>query len=176
ELVRAQARAAGLPLLEVSLPWPCPNDRYEAAFLAGLAAARRDWSITQVAFGDLFLEDIRAYRERLLVGTGLEPVFPLWGVPTGSLLGEMLAGGLRARIVCLDPARLDRRLAGRELDHALAAELPPAVDPCGERGEFHTFVTEGPMLSGRVAVEPGEVVERDGFVYADLLPAVVEHV
>lgn len=176
ELVRAQARAAGLPLLEVSLPWPCPNDRYEAAFLAGLAAARRDWSITQVAFGDLFLEDIRAYRERLLVGTGLEPVFPLWGVPTGSLLGEMLAGGLRARIVCLDPARLDRRLAGRELDHALAAGLPSVVDPCGERGEFHTFVTEGPMLSERVAVEPGEVVERDGFVYADLRPAVVEHV
>ena len=103
-------------------------------------------------------------------------MFPLWGVPTGNLLAEMLAGGLRARIVCLDPARLDRRLAGRELDHALATELPPAVDPCGERGEFHTFVTEGPMLSGRVAVEPGEVVERDGFVYADLLAAVVEHV
>jgi uncharacterized protein (TIGR00290 family) len=176
ELVRAQARAAGLPLLEISLPWPCPNDRYEAAFLAGLAAARRDWSVTQVAFGDLFLEDIRGYRERLLMGTGLGPVFPLWGVPTGSLLAEMLTGGLRARIVCLDPARLDRHLAGRELDHALAAGLPPAVDPCGERGEFHTFVTEGPMLSGRVAVEAGEVVERDGFVYADLLPAAIQHV
>jgi len=176
ELVRAQARGAGLPLLEVPLPWPCPNDRYEAAFLSGLAAARRDWGITQVAFGDLFLEDIRGYRERLLSGTGLEPVFPLWGVPTGNLLAAMLAGGLRARIVCLDPAQLDRRLAGRELDRVLAAGLPPSVDPCGERGEFHTFVTEGPMLSGRVAVEPGEVVERDGFVYADLLPAVVEHV
>ena len=176
ELVRAQARAAGLPLLEVSLPWPCPNDRYEAAFLSGLAAARRDRSITQVAFGDLFLEDIRGYRERLLSGTGLEPVFPLWGVPTGTLLAAMLAGGLRARIVCLDPAQLDHRLAGRELDRVLAAGLPPGVDPCGERGEFHTFVTEGPMLSGKVGVEPGEVVERNGFVYADLLPAVSQHV
>lgn len=175
ELVRAQARAAGLPLLEVPLPWPCTNDRYEEAFLAGLAAARRDWGVSHVAFGDLFLEDIRAYRERLLAGTGLAPVFPLWGAPTRDLLAAMLAGGLRARIVCVDPGQLDRRFAGRELDRRLAAELPPGADPCGERGEFHTFVTEGPMLAGSVDVAPGDVVERDGFVYADLLPAVAAH-
>lgn len=176
ELVRAQARAADLPLLEIPLPWPCPNDRYETAVLAGLAAARRDRAVTQVAFGDLFLADIRGYRERLLEGSGLEPVFPLWGLPTAELLAEMLADGVRARIVCLDPTRLDRGFAGRELDAALAARLPAGVDPCGERGEFHTFVTEGPMLSGSVAVEAGDVVERDGFVFADLLPAVVHHV
>ena len=171
ELVRAQARAAGLPLLEVSLPWPCPNELYEAAFLAGLAGARATWSITHVAFGDLFLTDIRAYRERLLDGSGLAPLFPLWDLPTDRLLATMLAGGLRARIVCLDPARVDRRFAGRELDAATVAELPAGVDPCGERGEFHTFVTDGPMLADCVSVEPGEVVEPDGFVYADLLPA-----
>lgn len=176
ELVRAQARAADLPLLEIPLPWPCPNERYETAVLAGLAAARRDRAVTQVAFGDLFLADIRGYRERLLEGSGLEPVFPLWGLPTAELLAEMLADGVRARIVCLDPTRLDRGFAGRELDAALAARLPAGVDPCGERGEFHTFVTEGPMLSGSVAVEAGDVVERDGFVFADLLPAVVHHV
>jgi len=170
ELVRAQARAADLPLLEAPLPWPCSNERYEEEFLASLAAAQARWDITYVAFGDLFLGDVRAYRERLLQGTGVTPLFPLWGLATDALLRTMLTGGLRARIVCLDPARLDRGFAGRDLGSA-AAELPAGVDPCGERGEFHTFVTEGPMLSGTVAVEPGEVVERDGFVYADLLPA-----
>ena len=169
-LVRAQARAADLPLLEVPLPWPCSNERYEAEFLAALAVARRRWSVTHVAFGDLFLQDVRAYRERLLAGTGVTPLFPLWGLPTDTLLHTMLDGGLRARIVCLDPARLDRSFAGRDLASA-AAELPAGVDPCGERGEFHTFVTDGPMLSDSVSVELGEVVEREGFVYADLLPA-----
>lgn len=168
DLIRTQARSAALPLLEVALPWPCPNERYEAAFLAGLAQARETWGITHVAFGDLFLEDIRAYRERLLSGSGLEPVFPLWHQPTGELLDLMLAAGVRATIVCLDPAQLDRRFAGRELDLALAAELPAGVDRCGERGEFHTFVSAGPMLTAPVSVEAGEVVERDGFVYADL--------
>jgi uncharacterized protein (TIGR00290 family) len=174
ELLRAQARAAGLPLLEVPLPWPCPNDRYEAAFLAGLQTARAEWGVTHAAFGDLFLADIRAYRERLLNGTGVEPLFPLWDLPTDGLLSVMLACGLKARIVCVDPALLDRRFAGRELDPELVGELPAGVDPCGERGEFHTFVTEGPMLAGSLAVEPGEIVERDGFVYADLLPAIVD--
>lgn len=169
-LVRAQAHATDLPLLEVPLPWPCSNERYEAAFLAALAVARRRWGVTHVAFGDLFLQDVRAYRERLLAGTGVAPLFPLWGLPTDTLLHTMLDAGLRARIVCLDPARLDRSFAGRDLASA-AAELPAGVDPCGERGEFHTFVTDGPMLSDSVPVEPGEVVERDGFVYADLLPA-----
>jgi uncharacterized protein (TIGR00290 family) len=168
DLIRTQARVAALPLHEVALPWPCPNEQYEAAFLGGLARARETWGVTHVAFGDLFLEDIRAYRERLLEGTGLEPLFPLWNRPTGALLAAMLAGGLRARIVCLDPAQLDRRFAGRELDPTLAAELPAEVDPCGERGEFHTFVTAGPMLSSAIPVEAGDVVDRDGFVYADL--------
>ena len=171
-LVRAQARAAGFPLVEVPLPWPCTNERYEAEFLRALAAVRRQWGVTHIAFGDLFLEDVRAYRERLLSGTGVTPLFPLWGLPTDTLLHTMLAGGLRARIVCLDPARLDRSFAGRDLASA-AAELPAGVDPCGERGEFHTFVTAGPMLSDPVPVAPGDVVERDGFVYADLLPAAV---
>ena len=174
ELVRAQARSAGLPLLEVPLPWPCTNARYESAFLAGLSEARARWGVTHVAFGDLFLEDIRAYRERLLDGSQLEPLFPLWHQPTRELLDAMLTAGLRATIVCLDPAQLDRRFAGRTLDRALAAELPGGVDPCGERGEFHTFVTAGPMLSGTVAVQPGDMVERDGFVYADL-KAVTAH-
>jgi len=168
ELVRAQARLAGLPLLEIPLPWPCSNERYEAAFLAGLTDARAALGVTHIAFGDLFLEDIRAYRERLLDGSQLEPLFPLWHRQTAGLLHEMLAGGLRATIVCVDPTQLDRRFAGRTLDPALAAELPPEVDPCGERGEFHTFVTAGPMLSAELRVQPGEVVERDGFVYADL--------
>jgi uncharacterized protein (TIGR00290 family) len=170
ELVRAQARSAGLPLLEVPLPWPCSNARYEAAFLAGLSEARAGWGVTHVAFGDLFLADIRAYRERLLDGSQLEPLFPLWHQPTGELLDAMLAAGLRATIVCLNPAQLDRRFAGRTLDRACAAELPGEVDACGERGEFHTFVTAGPMLSTPVGVQPGDPVERDGFVYADLLP------
>ena len=169
ELIRAQARAAGLPLLEVPLPWPCTNQRYEAAFLAGLARAQDAWGVTHVAFGDLFLDDIRAYRERLVESSGLRPLFPLWHQPTAPLLARMLAGGLRARIVCLDPAQLDRRFAGRELDTAVAAELPGEVDPCGERGEFHTFVTAGPMLTAPIPVLAGEVVEREGFVYADLL-------
>jgi uncharacterized protein (TIGR00290 family) len=171
-LVRAQARAAGFPLVEVPLPWPCTNERYEAEFLTALAAVRRQWGVTHIAFGDLFLEDVRAYRERLLSGTGVTPLFPLWGLPTDTLLHTMLAGGLRARIVCLDPARLDRSFAGRDLASA-AVDLPAGVDPCGERGEFHTFVTAGPMLSDPVPVAPGEVVERDGFVYADLLAAAV---
>jgi diphthamide synthase (EF-2-diphthine--ammonia ligase) len=169
-LLRAQAAAAQLPLLEVELPWPCTNDRYETAFAEALTFARQLWSVTHVAFGDLFLTEIRAYREALLARVGLAPLFPLWDEPTEPLLAAMLDGGLRARIVCLDPTRVDRDLAGRELDTALVAALPAAVDRCGERGEFHTFVTDGPMLDRPIPVMPGEVVERDGFVYADLLP------
>jgi len=170
ELIRAQAQSAGLPLLEVPLPWPCSNERYETAFLAGLAQAREAWGITHVAFGDLFLEDIRSYRERLLTGTGLEPLFPLWHQPTGELLEAMLTAGVHATIVCLDPKQLDRHFAGRVLDSGLASELPAEVDRCGERGEFHTFVSAGPMLSTPIDVVGGDVVERDGFVYADLHP------
>jgi uncharacterized protein (TIGR00290 family) len=170
-LIRAQAAATGLPLLEVSLPWPCSNELYEAAFLDGLERARESRGVTHVAFGDLFLADIRSYRERLLAGTGLEPLFPLWHCPTDELLETMLAAGVRARIVCLDPTQLDRRFAGRALDQQLVGELPSHVDPCGERGEFHTFVTAGPMLACPVAVYPGDIVERDGFVYADFFGA-----
>jgi uncharacterized protein (TIGR00290 family) len=171
ELVAAQARAAGLPLVEVPLPWPCGNDEYERRTLEALALLQSERGVSQVAFGDLFLEDVRAYRERMLAGTGLTPLFPIWLEPTRALAAEMLAAGLDARVVCLDPTRVSRELAGRRLDSALLAGLPDDVDPCGERGEFHTFVTAGPMLSTPVPVTPGEIVEREGFVYADLVPA-----
>jgi uncharacterized protein (TIGR00290 family) len=174
DLIRLQARSAGLPLLEVPLPWPCANEHYEAALRSGLARGRDAWDLTHIAFGDLFLTDIRAYRERLLEGSGLDPLFPLWQRPTGELLATMLAGGLGARIVCVDPNQLDRRFAGRELDATFAADLPAGVDHCGERGEFHTFVTAGPMFSAAIPVAPGEVVERDGFVYADLVPRLAD--
>ncbi len=171
ELLRAQAAAAGVPLVEVPLPWPCANQAYEAAMRDALARLRAERGVARVAFGDLFLEDVRAYRERLLEGSGLSPVFPLWGEPTGALVDRMLEAGVEATIVCLDPARVPRELAGRRLDRALLAALPEEVDPCGERGEFHTFVTRGPILRQPVAVVPGAVVERDRFVYADLIPA-----
>ncbi len=171
ELLRAQAAAAGLPLHEIPLPWPCSNQRYEAAMAEAVGRIRDAWRATHVAFGDLFLEDVRAYREERMRGTGLEPLFPLWQLPTRELAGAMLAAGVRTHIVCLDPKKLPRELAGRLLDQELLDGLPPGVDPCGERGEFHTFVTAGPMLSAPIAAVPGEVVEREGFVYADLIPA-----
>lgn len=171
ELVRAQARAAGLPLVEIPLPWPCSNEVYQTSFLQELARCRKRWSLTHVAFGDLFLEDVRAYRETLLLGTGVQPLFPLWQRPTGALIAEMLKAGVTARIVCLNPETMPRALAGQVLDSGLIARLPPGVDPCGERGEFHTFVSAGPMLQGEVQVTSGDVVERDGFIYADLLAA-----
>ncbi|MFL5494225.1 MAG: ATP-binding protein [Gemmatimonadales bacterium] len=170
ELVRAQARAAGVELVEVPLSWPSTNAEYEQRVGAALAELRRGLGVTHVAFGDLFLADVRAYRERMLEGTGLTPLFPLWLEPTGRLMERMLSEGVEARIVCLDPQRIGRELAGRALDAGLLSELPGAVDPCGERGEFHTFVSAGPMLSEPVRVAPGEIVEREGFVYADLLP------
>ena len=166
-LLARQAEAARIPLVEVLIPPACSNDVYEQRLEQAFASEPLA-GIDTVAYGDLFLEDIRAYRQRLLDGSELEPLFPLWHQPTRELLDAMLTAGLRATIVCLDPAQLDRRFAGRTLDRALAAELPGGVDPCGERGEFHTFVTAGPMLSGTVAVQLGDMVERDGFVYADL--------
>lgn len=168
ELLRAQAHAADVPLVEVPLSWPSTNDEYEGRVGAALAALRAERGVTHVAFGDLFLEDVRSYRERMLAGSGLTPLFPLWLEPTRPLVDAMLAAGLEARIVCLDPARVGRELAGRQIDAALLAGLPASVDPCGERGEFHTFVTAGPMLREPVAVAPGEIVDREGFVYADL--------
>ncbi|HEX9241098.1 MAG TPA: hypothetical protein VF875_01520 [Anaeromyxobacter sp.] len=168
ELLDRQAAAVGLPCTKVRIPWPCPNERYEAEMAAALAAARAE-GVTRVAFGDLFLEDVRAYREQKLAGTGIEPVFPLWGRDTAALAREMVEGGLRATLTCVDPRALDRRFAGRTFDAALLAELPASVDPCGERGEFHSFAWAGPMFAAPIAVTPGEVVEREGFVFADLL-------
>ncbi len=168
ELLRAQARAAGVPLVEVPLSWPSTNQEYEARVGGALGALRAERGVTHVAFGDLFLADVRDYREQMLQGSGLTPLFPLWQEPTGPLVNQMVAAGLEARIVCLDPTRVGRELAGRRIDASLLAGLPDDVDPCGERGEFHTFVTAGPMLRKPIPVAPGAVVEREGFVYADL--------
>ena len=164
-----QAAATGLPVWKVDLPWPCTNADYESR-MAALIQRAVDEGIRGMAFGDLFLEDIRAYRLEKLANTGLEAIFPVWGIPTGQLAGEMVAAGLKAYLTCVDPRVLDRRFAGRAFDASLLAELPASVDPCGERGEFHTFACEGPMFSRSIGVTPAEVVERDGFVYADLLP------
>jgi uncharacterized protein (TIGR00290 family) len=169
ELLEAQARAAGIPLREVPIPYPCPNDAYEAAMAGALDEARAA-GIEAVAFGDLFLEDIRRYREERMAPTGLRPLFPLWGRPTRALAEEMIDGGLRARLTCVDPRALDASFAGRAFDHDLLAALPPEADPCGERGEFHTFAWDGPMFRNPIPVVAGAVVHRDGFVFADLLP------
>jgi diphthamide synthase (EF-2-diphthine--ammonia ligase) len=171
ELLRRQAQVAGLPLWEVPIPSPCTNEDYEAAMAAACDRAVRE-GVEAVAFGDLFLEDIRRYREERLAGTSLRPLFPIWGIPTNQLARQMIAGGLRARLTCVDPRQLPSEFVGREFDAALLDSLPSAVDPCGERGEFHSFCYDCPAFSEPIAVESGEVVERDGFVFADLLPRV----
>jgi uncharacterized protein (TIGR00290 family) len=170
QLLEAQAAAAGLPLVVVSLPWPCSNEVYDARMAAAMASAREQ-GIAAMAFGDLFLEDIRRYREERLAPTGLVPLFPLWGRPTRTLAEEMMRSGLKARLTCVDPRVLAPRFAGREFDRALLDDLPATVDPCGERGEFHTFAWDGPMFRRPVPIRLGETVTRDGFVFADLLPA-----
>jgi uncharacterized protein (TIGR00290 family) len=167
-LLEDQARAAGIPLWTVPLPWPCSNADYEARMRAAVAKAVAE-GFTHVAFGDLFLEDVRRYREDRLAGTGLTPMFPIWGIPTDRLALEMIDGGLRAVLTCVNPAHLDRSFAGRQFDRSLLADLPSEVDPCGERGEFHSFAYEGPMFNQPVAVTPGEIVDRDGFVFADMI-------
>jgi uncharacterized protein (TIGR00290 family) len=169
ELAEAQAAAAGAPLWRVPLPWPCSNAEYER-ILAEVCARAVSEGIEAVAFGDLFLREIRDYRERQLAGTGLEPIFPVWNLPTDALARDMMAAGVRARLTCVDPRVLPREFAGREWDSALLADLPAGVDPCGENGEFHTFVYDGPMFRRPIPVSSGEVVERDGFIFADLLP------
>jgi len=169
-LLQAQARALGLPLHVVELPTPCPNEVYEQAMGEAMLAARRAGA-DQLVFGDLFLADVRAYREQALHGTGIIPVFPLWHRPTAALAADMLACGLRAVITCVDPAQAPAELAGRWYDEELLRELPAGVDPCGERGEFHTFVVDGPGFHTGLDVVVGEVTERDGFVFADILPA-----
>jgi len=167
-LLERQAQAAGLPLWKIPLPYPCSNEAYER-IMAGVIQRAQSEGVEAMAFGDLFLEDIRAYRERQLDGTGLEPLFPIWGIPTDELARTMVAAGLRAHITCVDPRQLDRGFAGRVFDADFLADLPAGVDPCGENGEFHSFATDGPMFSKRLEVQTGEVVERDGFVFADLL-------
>jgi uncharacterized protein (TIGR00290 family) len=168
-LVEQQAAAAGLPLWAVPLPWPCSNDQYES-IMAGCCTRAVADGVEGIAFGDLFLEDVRAYRERQLKGTGLEPVFPVWGIPTRALAEEMIASGLRAKLTCVDPKKLDPSFAGCEFDHKFLASIPKEVDPCGERGEFHSFVYAGPMLREPLAISKGEIVVRDSFIFADLLP------
>jgi uncharacterized protein (TIGR00290 family) len=166
-LVEAQAEAAGVPLWAVPLPWPCSNEEYERRMREVCRRAVAE-GVEAVAFGDLFLAEIRAYRERQLEGTGLQPVFPLWERPTAELAREMIRGGLRARLTAVDPRRLPGGFAGREFDASLLADLPEGADPCGENGEFHTFVYGAPVFRRPVQVATGEIVERDGFVFADL--------
>jgi uncharacterized protein (TIGR00290 family) len=169
ELVERQARAAGLPLWPVELPWPCPNEVYEAR-MAQACGRAVEAGVHAVAFGDLFLEDVRAYRERQLAATGLEPLFPLWGMNTARLVRAMIAGGQRALVTCVDPKQLPAAFCGREFDEGFLSELPPGVDPCGENGEFHTFVYAAPAFAGAIACETGETLERDGFVFTDVRP------
>jgi uncharacterized protein (TIGR00290 family) len=167
-LVDAQAEAAGLPLDVVHIPWPCSNAEYEEAMKLAVEGLLGQ-GYTHVAFGDLFLDDVRSYREERLEGTGLTPLFPIWKTKTtAELAQEMIAAGLRAHLTCVDPRTLDRSFAGRLFDAALLADLPDGIDPCGENGEFHTFVTAGPMFSRPIDVRVGDIVERDNFVFADL--------
>ncbi len=168
ELAEEQARAAGIPLRWVELPYPCPNVHYELIMGEVVQQAISE-GVTHVAFGDLFLPEIRAYRERMLAGSGLTPVFPLWQADTARLAKEMTASGLRAVLVCVDPKQLPAAYAGRAFDDGLLADLPSNVDPCGENGEFHTFCCAGPMFDRPIPVRSGSSVERDGFVYSDLL-------
>lgn len=169
DLLEAQAAAVGLPLRIVPIPYPCPNELYESKMAAATAQAVID-GFTHVAFGDLFLSDIRRYREERLAGTGLEPLFPIWGMPTPDLAKEMMAGGLRARITCVDMRILDATFVGREFDEGLLRDLPPGTDPCGENGEFHTCVYGGPMFTHPLAIDTGELVRRESFVWRDLIP------
>jgi len=169
-LVEAQAEAAAIPLWEVPLPWPCSNADYEAAMRSACERAV-DAGVECVAFGDLFLTDIRAYRERQLRGSGPEPLFPVWGLPTRDLAHEMIAAGVTAKLTCIDCQQLEAGFAGRDFDRSLLAQLPATADPCGENGEFHSFVYGGPMFRRIIPVRMGEIVHREHFVFADIIPA-----
>jgi len=168
-LVEMQAAAAGLPLIKVPIPSPCTNEIYEQAMGEAMARARAE-GVLHVVFGDLFLEDIRAYREKQLAACGMTPIFPLWRRDTRELAEEMIAHGLSAYLTCVDPRKLDRSFAGRRFDAGFLRELPADVDPCGENGEFHTFANGGPMFKQAISVTAGEIVEREGFIFADFLP------
>ncbi|HHQ4599609.1 ATP-binding protein [Aeromonas sp. R2-2] len=169
QLLTEQAACVGLPLITIDLPWPCSNEDY-ARIMTGFIADVVAQGIRHMAFGDLFLEDVRAYREKQLAGTGIEPLFPLWGNNTRELAQQMMTAGLKAKISTLDPKKLDGALGGHEFDEALLAALPEGVDPCGENGEFHTLAYDGPMFSRPLGIRVGETVLRDGFVFTDLLP------
>lgn len=168
-LVETQAQRVRIPLWPVELPWPCSNPEYEERMRAACLRASTE-GITAVAFGDLFVQDIRDYRVQQLQGTGLEALFPVWQIPTAQLGRDMIAAGLKAKLTCVDPAKLQKSFAGRDYDLRLLEALPPAIDPCGENGEFHTFVYNAPVFSSPISVRTGEVVERDGFIFADVLP------
>jgi uncharacterized protein (TIGR00290 family) len=170
ELVERQAVVAGLRLWDVGLPWPCSNEQYETLMAETCAKALAE-GIEGIAFGDLFLEDVRAYREKQLKDTGLEPIFPLWERPTRQLANEMIAAGMQAKLTCVDTQQLDARFLGCEFDKKFLADLPAGADPCGEYGEFHSFVYAGPMLNQEIPVLLGETVVRDQFVFADLMAA-----
>jgi uncharacterized protein (TIGR00290 family) len=167
ELLELQAESVAVPLWTVPLPWPCSNEQYEAR-MRDLCTRAVSEGVAAMAFGDLFLADIRAYRERQLAGTGLEPLFPVWQVPTAALATQMVGSGLKAKITCVDPKTLPKEFAGRDFNSQLLRDLPPTVDPCGENGEFHSFVYAGPEFRRPINVEVGEIVERDGFVFADV--------
>jgi uncharacterized protein (TIGR00290 family) len=170
ELLQMQLAAAGLPAIVVHIPFPCPNETYEQKMAARMDEAKAS-GVTHIIFGDLFLEDVRAYRERLFSGTGIVPVFPVWGRPTLALAREMIRAGVEAHLSAVDLRKLPASFAGRRFDNALLDSLPAGIDPCGENGEFHSFVSAGPMLARSIPVTVGETVELDGFAYADLLPA-----
>ena len=168
ELLQAQIAAAGLESITVRIPYPCPNEIYEREMAAAMRQAQAD-GVTHIIFGDLYLEDIRAYREEKLKGTGITPVFPIWLRPTAELAREMIAAGVEAHLAVVDLKKLPASFAGRRFEAGLLDELPAGTDPCGENGEFHSFVSAGPMLSRKISVRVGETVERDGFAFADLL-------
>lgn len=169
EMLDRQAESCGLPLRKVEIPSPCPNEIYERAMSTAISAMRAE-GITHIVFGDLFLQEIREYRESRLAPTGMRPVFPLWGMNTTKLARSMIECGLTANIVCIDPRKLSKDFAGRRFDSRFLQDLPPSVDPCGENGEFHTFVSAGPMFSRTIPIVVGQTVERDGFVFTDILP------
>lgn len=169
-LVDQQAKAATLPLIAVPLPWPCSNAEYETIMADALAELKQEYRATHIAFGDLFLEDIREYRLRQMRDTGLDCLFPIWKLPTAELAKEMIAAGVQAILTCVDSSQLDQGFCGRHFDNKFLEELPVTTDACGENGEFHTVVIAGPMFSHSIAVEVGETVERDGFIYTDVVP------
>ncbi len=167
-LVRAQARSIGLPLEELQIPHPCSNEEYERVMEQFLRQAKGK-GIESIAFGDLFLEAVRRYREEKMKNTGISPIFPVWGTPTDVLSKALIDTGFRMLVTCIDPQAVPRELAGREYDKHFLEELPEGVDPCGENGEFHTFVFDGPIFKEPLAVECGQIVEREGFVFADVV-------